>query len=170
MEKCGLLNGVIFFSLTVPQTQKSISQRRGTITLIPKEDVNLTDLKNWHPISLLNIDYKIISKALAKRVEHCLPKLIHSDQTGFVHGRYIGQNIHLLSDIMDYMDAMKFPGILLFVDFEKAFDTLEWPFILKALEALHFGQIFIKWFSVLYNNVQSSVINIMGNNRNLTHN
>ena len=141
------------------QGSLSISQRRGTITLIPKEEFNLTDLKNWRPITLLNIDYKIISKVLAKRVEQCLPKLIHSDQTGFVHGRYIGQNIRLLSDIMDYTDAMKSPGILLFVDFEKAFDTLEWPFILKALEAFNFGQNFIKWFSVLYNNVQSSVIN-----------
>ena len=60
---------------------------------------------------------------------------------------------------MDYTDAMKFPGILLFVDFERAFDTLEWPFILKALETFNFGQNFIKWFSVLYNNEQSSVIN-----------
>ena len=67
----------------------------------------------------------------AKRLEQCLPKLIHLDQTGFVHGRYIGQNIRLLNDIMDYTDAMKLSGIL--VDFEKAFDTLEWPFILKAL-------------------------------------
>ena len=65
----------------------------------------------------------------------------------------------LPSDIMDYTNAMKFPGIFLFVDFEKAFDTLERPFILKALEAFNFGQNFIKWFSVLYNNVQSSVIN-----------
>ena len=68
---------------------------------------------------------------LSKRLEQCLPKLIHLDQTGFVHGRYIGQNIRFLNDIMDYTAAMKFPGIL--VDFEKAFDTLEWPFILKAL-------------------------------------
>ena len=66
-----------------------ISQRRGTITLIPKEDINLTDLKNWGPITLLNIDYKIISKGLAKRVEQCLPKLINSDQTT-ISGKSIG--------------------------------------------------------------------------------
>ena len=69
----------------------SVSQKRGTIMLIPKSDENLSDLKNWRPISLLNIDYKIISKALAKRMEQHLPKLIHSDQTGFVNGRYIRQ-------------------------------------------------------------------------------
>ena len=47
------------------QGEKPISQRRGTITLIPKEDINLTDLKNWCPITLTNIDYKIILKVLA---------------------------------------------------------------------------------------------------------
>jgi len=102
----------------------SVSQKRGTITLIPKGDANLTDLKNWRPVSLLNIDYKILSKVLAKRMEQYLPKLIHSDQTGFVNGRYIGQNTRLLSDIMEFSDTMKFPGIFLFVEFEKAFDVL----------------------------------------------
>ena len=64
----------------------SVSQKRGTITLIPKGDKNLTELKNWRPISLLNIDYKILSKVLARRTEKVLPKLVHSDQTGFVMG------------------------------------------------------------------------------------
>ena len=137
----------------------SVSQKRGTITLIPKGDENLSDLKNWRPISLLNIDYKILSKVLAKRMEQHLPKLIHSDQTGFVNGRYIGQNIRLLSDIMEFSESKNFQGILLFVDFEKAFDTLEWSFISKTLEVFNFGNKFKKWFTVLYNGVQSSVVN-----------
>ena len=137
----------------------TVSQKRGTITLIPKGDENLSDLKNWRPISLLNIDYKILSKVLAKRMEQHLPKLIHSDQTGFVNGRYIGQNIRLLSDIMEFSDSKNFQGILLFVDFEKAFDTLEWSFISKTLEVFNFGNKFKKWFTVLYNGVQSSVVN-----------
>ena len=107
----------------------SVSQKRGTITLIPKGAENLTELKNWHPISLLNIDYKILSKVLARRMENILPKLVHSDQTGFVNGRDIEQNIRLLNDIMQYTDIKKLPGIFLFVDFEKAFDTIEWSFI-----------------------------------------
>lgn len=131
----------------------SVSQKRGTITLIPEGDENLSDLKNWRPISLLNIDYKILSKALAKRMEQYLPKLIHSDQTGFVNGRYIGQNIRLLSDIMDFLDSKKCQGIFQFVD------TLEWSFISKTLEAFNFGNNFKKWFNVLYNSVQSSLVN-----------
>ena len=137
----------------------SISQRRGIITLVPKGDTNLTDLTNWRPISLLNVDYKILSKLLAMRVEKYLPNLIHTDQTGFVKGRYKGQNIRLLSDVMDYADYKTLPGILLFVDFEKAFDTLEWNFITKTLEVFNFGPKFRNWFSILYNGTQSSVLN-----------
>ena len=101
----------------------SISQRRGIITFIPKADGDLKELSNWRPISLLNIDYKILTKALAKRRENYLQELINSDQTGFVKGRYIGQIIRLLSDIMEYLKdakkAKKTSGLLLFIDFEK---------------------------------------------------
>ena len=79
----------------------SISQRRGSISLIPKGESYLVELTNWRPITLLNVDYKILAKALAKRIELKLPKLIHSDQTGFVKGRFIGQNVRLLNDIME---------------------------------------------------------------------
>ena len=66
-----------------------ISRRRGIITLTPKDDVSLLELTNWRPITLLNVDFKIASKAIAKRFESILPSLIQSDQTGFVKGRYI---------------------------------------------------------------------------------
>ena len=69
------------------KSELSISQRRGLITLIPKDDGSLLDLSNWRPyITLLNVDLKIASKAIAKRIEPTLPNLIHSDQTGFVKG------------------------------------------------------------------------------------
>ena len=64
----------------------SISQRRDIITLVPKEDSNLLELQNWGPITLLNVDHKISSKTLAKRIETVLPKLVHSGQTRFMKG------------------------------------------------------------------------------------
>ena len=82
----------------------SVSQKRGIISLIPKDKNNLTSLSNWRPITLLNVDYKILAKVIAKRIESVLPKLIHSDQTGFIKGRYIGQNVRLLEDTLEYMD------------------------------------------------------------------
>ena len=137
----------------------SISQRRGLITLIPKEDGSLLDLSNWRPITLLNVDLKIASKAIAKRIEPTLPNLIHSDQTGFVKGRYIGENIRLINDIMDYTSLQNLPGILTSLDFRKAFDSIEWPFIMKTLDHLNFGRGIKRWVNIFYTNIESAVQN-----------
>ena len=109
--------------------QLSISQRRGIITLIPKQESSLLDFKNWRPITLLNNDYKIASKAIAKRIEADLSCLIYTEQTGFIKGRYIDYNIRLKSDLLEQSKTDKISGILLSMDLRKAFDTLEWPFM-----------------------------------------
>ena len=137
----------------------SVCQRRGVISLIPKEDSDLSELSGWRPITLLNVDYKILAKTIAKRIEPFLPKPIHSDQTGFVKDRYIGQNIRLLSDLMEYTDFKKISGILLFSDLEKAFDSVEWKFIMNSLELFNFGPSIRKGFSILYDNVETAVMN-----------
>ena len=72
------------FNATFDIGEMSVSQRRGVITLLPKEDSNLSLLSNWRPITLLNTDYKIASKVIAKRIERVLPSIIHPDQTGFM--------------------------------------------------------------------------------------
>ena len=137
----------------------SISQRRGTITLIPKEDESLTLLQNWRPITLLNVDYKIASKAIAKRLEPLLPKIVHPDQTGFIKGRYIGENIRLISDILDITLKQKLPGILISLDFRKAFDTLEWPFMYHVLECFNFGESVKRWIKLFYTDIETAVMN-----------
>ena len=103
----------------------SITQRRGIIKLIPKEDAELYFIKNWRPITLLNTDYKIAAKAIANRIKSVLPRLINNDQTGFMKGRFIGENIRLIDSIVRYAAENNIPGLLLFIDFEKAFDSLE---------------------------------------------
>ena len=129
------------------------------ICLIPKEDSSLIELSNWRPLTLLNVDYKILAKAIDQRIESILSLIIHSDQTGFIKGRFIGQNVRLLNDIMEYTEAKKLPGILLFIDFCTAFDTIEWKFIHKCIELYNFGPNITKWISILYNNVESGVMN-----------
>ena len=79
------------FNVAYVKGEMSISQRRGVISLLPKEDANLLKLPNWRPITLLNVDYKIASKVIATRFEKVLDLLISPDQTGFLKGRYIGQ-------------------------------------------------------------------------------
>ena len=139
--------------------QLSISQRRGVIILIPEEEESLANLKNWRPITLLNVDYKVAAKAIAKRIEPLLPKLIHSDQTGFVKGRYIGDNIRLISDLMEQTKRDQTTGILLSLDFRKAFDTLEWSLIQHALRIYNFGTNLRRWVEVFYKDIESAILN-----------
>ena len=89
-------------------------------------------MDNWRPISLLNTDYKVATKAIAARIAKVLPSLIHEDQTGYIKGRFIGQNIRLIADITECTKTLDNPGIASFLDFKKAFDSLEWNFIKKA--------------------------------------
>jgi len=119
----------------------SISQRRGVMTLLPKDESSLLDLKNWRLITLLNVDYKIAAKAIATRMETTLPFLIHTDQTGFIKGRYIEENIRLMCDLLEQTKTDKSSGILLSIDFRKAFDTLEWPIMHKALETYNLQKV-----------------------------
>ena len=137
----------------------SISQRRGIITLIPKPNKDTTSLENLRPISLLNVDYKILTKTIANRLEKVLPKIINPDQTGYVKGRYIGENVRLILDIMSYTDKTKVPGVALFIDFRKAFDTIEWDFLIDTLDKFNFGPDVRNWVKIFYNNVTSCVLN-----------
>ena len=91
------------FNYAHEKGQLSISQKRGIITLIPKQDSDLLHRQNWRPITLLDTDYKITAKALARRIEKVLP--------GIIKGRYIGENIRLISDIMDYTKLQNLPGV-----------------------------------------------------------
>jgi len=141
------------------ENQLSILQRRGIISLIPKSEENLNEITCWCPITLLNADYKILARIIATHITPSLLSWIHSDQTGFIKGRYIGQNICLLDDLMNFTNANKIPGILLFIDFKKAFDTLEWSFLHQVLEVFNFGPKIRKWVSILYNDIESGVMN-----------
>ena len=108
---------VASFIASYEENELPISQRRGIITLIPKDDGSLLELSNWRPVTLLNVDCKIATKAIAKRIEPLLKNVIYSDQTGFIKGRYIGENIRLITDIMEHTKAQNIPGILVSLDF-----------------------------------------------------
>jgi hypothetical protein len=83
------------------------------------------DIKNWRPITLLNVDYKIVSKILAERLKRVLPNIINTDQRGFVKGRNIFQRNRLLQDIIDYTEMADEEGAIIFLDQQKAFDRAE---------------------------------------------
>ena len=135
------------------------SQRQAVISLIEKKGKDRIFIDNWRPISLLNVDYKIFSKCIAERIKKVLAELIHPTQTGFVKGRNISDVIRTVMDIVEETDNANREGILLAIDFEKAFDSLSWEFLFKALEAFNFGQNTINTIKVCYNNISSCVIN-----------
>lgn len=137
----------------------SIEQRRGILTLIPKKDKDIRFLKHWRPISLLNTDYKILTKTLSTRLLSVLPSIINPDQVAYVKDRYIGQNIRLMNDIITFTEDTNEPGIITCIDFEKAFDTVEWNFLFKTLDIFGFGYNFKRWISILYTDITAGVIN-----------
>ena len=135
----------------------SVSQRRGLINLLFKAD-DRTLLKNWRPISLLCVDYKIGSRAIAGRLLQVIDKVVSSDQTAGVPGRFIGENVAYVRDTIQYASINGLPLAVLTLDQEKAFDRVEWEFLFCTLERMGFGPSFCKWVQTLYSGVQSSVI------------
>ena len=84
-----------------------------------------------------------------------LDKIIHCDQTGFIKGRFIGENIRLVYDIMHYTEIIQVPGLLMLIDSEKAFDTVSWNFIHDALHFFNFGDSINSWIYTFYNDIKS---------------
>ena len=98
----------------------------------------------------MNVDVKIGSKAIAKRLEKVLPYIIHHDQNAFVKGRTIFDAVRTVNDVLDFTEMKGFKGIMSAIDFEKAFDSLRLNFLYKSLEVLGFGASFITWIKTFY--------------------
>jgi nitrogen regulatory protein PII-like uncharacterized protein len=151
-----LLNSI---KATLENGQMSISQKQGIITTIPKADKDTSKLKNWRPITLLNQDYKYLAKCLANRCREVLPNIISPDQTGFVPNRVIGTNIIKSQSIISYLEETQSEGLLMCIDFEKAFDTVEWDFITECLKEFNFPPKFTSWVQTLYNGISTCTQN-----------
>ena len=136
----------------------SITQRRGLITSIPKPNKIRFYLKNWRPISLICVDYKIASTVIANRLKIVLPSIISETQKGFLKNRCISENTRLLYDLMQKLDEEEGEGPLLLVDFEKAIDSLEWSFTERALNFFSFGESLRKWVKVFYTDIMSTIL------------
>ena len=125
------------------------SQLQAVIKLIEKKERDKWFIKNWRPISLLNIDYKIIAKALATRLKETLPKLISFQQTAYVKNRFIGEEGRLISDILEMSESLNLKGSIVSVDIEKAFDSLSHSFLLVCIKKVDIGNDFKKWVEML---------------------
>ena len=136
----------------------SPTQKRSILSLLfKKNDKHL--LKNWRPISLLNTDYKILAHVLANRLKRVINKLIHTDQNGYIKGRNIGYNIRLIQDVIEYFENDNIEGAILFIDFHKAFDTVNHNFLHAVLQKFQFGSSFRKWVETIYNKGEACFTN-----------
>ena len=116
----------------------SESQRTAVLSLLPKKGDPL-DPANRRPISLLTVDYKIISKVLQLRLSHVMPDIVDEHQTCSVPGRSIHSNLCLLRVIVDCSKICNNCCALISMDQHKAFDKVNWVFLFKVLEKLNFG-------------------------------
>ena len=137
----------------------STSQKQAVITLIEKKGKDRAFLNNWRPISLLNFDYKLSTKLLSNRVKEVLPSIISETQTGYVKNRNIEDSMRIIQDIIHHSNSNNVPGILLAVEFRKAFDTVEWSFLFRTLKHFNFGANVIQWVKTFYNGINSCIIN-----------
>ena len=121
-----------------------------------KEKGEVFHLANYRPIALMNVDMKIATKVLSRRLQVVLPTIIHESQTA-VHGRQIGNSIHLVRDLIDYANKNDEGAAFLFLDQEKAFDRVSHTFLFDALQAYGFGDSFIHWIQILYSNAYTKI-------------
>lgn len=135
----------------------SESQKIALITLLYKKKCRF-DLQNWRPISLLNVDLKIISKILSNRLKEVLPNIIINTQTCSVKGRNICENLIGIHHMIEYMHFKQKEGFLVCLDQLKAFDRLDHGWLFKVLLHYKFGPDFIKWIKILYSDIRAKCV------------
>lgn len=129
------------------------SQRKAIITLLPKGG-DLKFMKSWRPISLICCDVKIVSKILANRIRPLMSDIISNNQY-CVNGRTITDCNNDLRDVLYYYGETKSTGAIINLDWEKAFDRVNWKFLIRIMKKMGFPESIINWVLVLHTNIQS---------------
>lgn len=124
------IKGLFNYVLEGGEIPKSWNQ--ALISVIPKPGKDVSECSSYRPVSVLNIDYRIFTTILAKRLENIIPELIDTDQTGFVKNRQTHDNIRRAFKLVNHMKYKE--TVVLSLDAEKAFDSVRWEFLYSVLK------------------------------------
>lgn len=150
-----ILKSVYDESLANGKLPQTLTQ--ATISVLLKKGKDPLQCSSYRPISLLCCDYKILTKALAQRLDPIIPTVINEDQTGFIPGRQSFFNVRRLFNVMLSQHSTVQPEAILSLDAEKAFDRIEWTYLFMVLEKFGLGPIFCRWIKVLYSTPMAAV-------------
>ena len=118
----------------------------GVITLLPKKE-DATKVQQYRPICLLNVSFKIFTKVLTNRLSVVAQKIIRPSQTAFIPGRHILEGVVILHETIHEMHKKKKNGVILKLDFEKAYDKVKWPFLQQVLRMKGFSTTWCAWIN-----------------------
>lgn len=127
------------------------------VALIPEKE-NPTSLFDYRPIGLINSLYKVLSKVLANRLKQVLPTVIDKAQSAFVGGRSILDGVLIANEAVDWWKTSKKKGIILKLDFQKAYNIVNWNYLLQMLDSFGHGPRWIRWMKECTESVRISIL------------
>ena len=145
------------FNWALNHGQWANTWRNSIVTVIHKEGKDPTSCGSYRPITLLNVDQKLLSSIIANRLSKIIPFIIDPDQTGFIPDRYLSDNVRRTLNIIDFSKKMNTQTLILTLDAEKAFDRVSWPFIFETCSRFGFHDTFIKWLHAMYSSSKAQI-------------
>ncbi|OWZ16095.1 Pol Polyprotein, partial [Phytophthora megakarya] len=130
------------------------SQRKSCVSLLYKKG-DQRDPGNYRPISLMQVDVKILSKTLAHRLQKVHPLLIHPEQKGFIKCRSLHHHLRFVQDLQDLVRMQNGHGYALFLAFAKAYDRVNWDYLFSVLTRVSCSPSFCSWVRLFYSDVQA---------------
>lgn len=140
------------FNWVLKKAQIPPSWNEAIISAIPKEGKDKIECGSYTPISVLNIDYRLFTSIIARRMEESLPNLISNDQTGFIRNQQTQDNIRRTLHVINQIQTSKSKDMLMSIDAEKTFDSVNWDFLYKVLNKFGLHNRIIDTVKALYTN------------------